>query len=90
MSQTHLCETTPPLRTLRLSLVETGLARWRRWRADRQARTAFSTVLMLDDRLLHDMGVTRAEAEWAASLPLSQDAATAMHARAQTRRGRAP
>lgn len=47
-------------------------------------RDAFSTMLALDDSLLKDIGVSRGDVQWAANLPLSEDAAEALY---QTRRG---
>lgn len=41
-------------------------------------RDAFLTMLSLDDKLLDDIGVTRADVTWAANLPLSDDAATVL------------
>lgn len=52
----------------------------------KDARTAFMTTLRLDDKMLKDIGVTREEAEWAATLPLEINAAKALHARARSRR----
>ncbi len=43
-------------------------------RAQKEARDAFQHVLTLDDHMLDDLGVTRANVEWAANLPLSQSA----------------
>ena len=48
--------------------------------AERIARIArrrkFKTLYDLDDHMLEDIGVTRAEVDYAARLPLSVDAAT--------------
>ena len=47
-------------------------------KARRIDRDAFRHLLKLDDSLLQDIGVTRADVEWAARLPLSQDASDAL------------
>jgi|GEM_PF-2176343 len=52
----------------------------------REARAAFMHVAHLEDRMLDDMGVTREEVLWAASLPLEVNAALALEARAARRR----
>ena len=44
----------------------------------RESRDAFKHLLSLDDALLRDVGVTRADVEWAAQLPLSVNAARAL------------
>lgn len=49
------------------------------WRQQRENRDAFSHLLKLDDTLLQDIGVTRAEVERAARLPLSHDAAQSLY-----------
>lgn len=59
---------------------------YRRRRASRQARAAFMNTVHLDDRILDDMGVTREEVLWAASLPIEQNAALALRVRAARRR----
>jgi uncharacterized protein YjiS (DUF1127 family) len=54
----------------RLLAASVGLfSTWRR-------RRRFNNLLDLDDRLLDDIGVTRAEVEMTSQLPLSQNAAT--------------
>ncbi len=59
----------------------------RRTRQDqRDARDAFMHILRLDERRLDDIGVTRAEVDWAAKLPLEINASKALHARARKRR----
>ena len=50
-----------------------------RRREQRESRDAFAHLLNLDDSLLHDIGVTRAEVERAARLPLAEDAAQVLH-----------
>ena len=47
-------------------------------RRRRTARQAFLNLLNLEDRMLADIGLTRAEVERAARLPLRIDAATAV------------
>ncbi len=44
----------------------------------RDTRDAFKQLLELDDSLLRDIGVTRDDVKWAASLPLSVNAADAL------------
>ena len=59
--------------------------RWgliRNWRA----RRAVARLDALDDFLLHDIGVTRADVLWAAGLPLSVNAALELEERATRRR----
>jgi uncharacterized protein YjiS (DUF1127 family) len=48
-----------------------------------QARRAVRSLLRLDDHILHDAGTSRADVEWAASLPLSKNAALALDERAR-------
>ncbi len=50
------------------------LARRRTLRAQKEARDAFQHVLALDDHMLDDIGVTRANVEWAANQPLTTSA----------------
>lgn len=60
---------------------------WYRRRRDlKESRAAFMHTVHLDDRLLDDMGVTREEVLWAASLPLEENAALALRTRAAKRR----
>ena len=56
-------------------------------RAQREARAAFRTVALRDDRLLADMGLTREDVEWAALLPIDRNAALEARERARRRRG---
>lgn len=64
-----------------------SVRRWYRRRlALKEARAAFMHTIRLDDRILDDMGVTREEVLWAASLPLEDNAALALRARAAKRR----
>jgi len=41
-------------------------------------RDAFQQLTTLDDSLLNDIGVSRADVEWAMKLPRSQDASVAL------------
>lgn len=51
-------------------------------------RRGFKQLLDLDEHLLNDIGVTRAEVETAANLPLSRDAATELRRVSLERRRR--
>jgi uncharacterized protein YjiS (DUF1127 family) len=55
-------------------------------RENRVRRRAFMNTFRLDDKMLDDIGVTREEVEWAASLPLRVNASHALYARARRRR----
>ncbi len=73
--------------TRAISIGETGGASWvtrliRNWRAKR----SIVRLETLDDHMLYDLGVTRAEVQWAAGLPLSVNAALALEERAFRRR----
>ncbi|MGI9499916.1 MAG: hypothetical protein ACR2P3_07755 [Geminicoccaceae bacterium] len=59
---------------------------YRRHHALKDARAAFMHTVYLEDRLLDDMGVTKEEVLWAASLPLEENAALALQARAAEKR----
>jgi uncharacterized protein YjiS (DUF1127 family) len=54
----------------------------RNWRA----RRAVVRLDALDDYLLHDIGVPRAEVRWASGLPLTVNAALELEGRATRRR----
>jgi len=78
---------TYPLPTLEgeATVVQLVLALWKTlqtWLQKRQderdARDAFQAVRRLDDRMLADIGLIRADVEWAASLPLHINAAQAL------------
>ena len=56
------------------------LAGLRTWLAHFKRRRAFNRMLALDDRMLEDVGVLRAEVEFASRLPLAVNAATRAHA----------
>ena len=51
-------------------------------------RRSVKRLLDLDDRILHDIGVTRAEANRAAGLPLTLDPVAELHRSALSRRAR--
>ena len=55
-------------------------------RAQKDARDAFLTMLTLEDKILDDIGVTRDDVKWAASLPIEVNASRALFARARQRR----
>ncbi len=63
--------------------------RYRRWRDLKQARAALMKMVYLDDRILDDIGVTREEVLWAASLPLERNAALVLRQIAGERPARA-
>jgi len=50
-------------------------------------RQAFNRMLSLDDNLLKDIGVSRADVRWASQLPLSQDAAVRLETLAGKKEG---
>jgi uncharacterized protein YjiS (DUF1127 family) len=52
---------------------------WRNW----LARRAVARLEDLDDHILRDIGVTRAEIRWARGLPLSANSALALEERSQ-------
>lgn len=54
----------------------------RNWRA----RRYIASLADYDDNLLRDIGVTRSEIDWAASLPLSVNAALELETRSYRRR----
>lgn len=62
-----------------LSLLWSFIRNWR-------ARRAVVRLDALDDYLLHDIGVTRADVRWASGLPLSVNAALELEERATRRR----
>ncbi len=51
-----------------------------------RARRAVVRLDALDDYLLHDIGVTRADVRWASGLPLTVNAALELEERATRRR----
>lgn len=55
--------------------------RWTFW----LNRLLLKRLLSLSDKVLHDMGLNRAEVAWACELPLSTDAARAMRKMADKR-----
>lgn len=54
------------------------------------ARRAIARLDQHDDFMLRDIGITRGDLHWAASLPLSENAALALEDRAQRRRKSLP
>lgn len=85
LESTHFSLFRPVLRLLR-AWGRHMLGAWRTRCAQREARDAFRNTLRLDDHLLDDIGVTRDEVEWAARLPLDENASHALFARAKRRR----
>ncbi|MBL8895578.1 MAG: DUF1127 domain-containing protein [Rhizobiales bacterium] len=77
--------------TRAVAIGEAGGTSWlkrlvRNWRAKR----SIVRLETLDDHLLYDLGVTRAEVQWAAGLPLTVNAALALEERAFRRRKTRP
>jgi uncharacterized protein YjiS (DUF1127 family) len=77
--------------TRAVSIGEAGGASWlgrlvRNWRA----RRSIVRLETLDDHMLYDLGVTRAEVQWASGLPLTVNAALALEERAFRRRKTRP
>ena len=77
--------------TRAVSIGEAGGASWfgrllRNWRAKR----SITRLETLDDHMLYDLGVTRAEVQWASGLPLTVNAALALEERAFRRRKTRP
>ena len=60
--------------------IENRLAAYRIKRQARIDRAAFQQMLRLDDDILDDIGVTRANVEWASQLPLHESAGLALEA----------
>ena len=61
---------------------------WQTWQKRRTDRQAFQHMIALDDNLLRDIGITRADVIWANKLPLSQNAAAELEKIAlQNKRG---
>lgn len=54
------------------------------------ARRSIATLSTYDDHLLRDIGICRADVEWAAELPLTVNAAVALEERAASCRRRRP
>ena len=55
-----------------------------------KSRRAVSKLYQFDDYMLRDIGVTRADLQWAAGLPLTMNAALALEERSTHRRRSAP
>jgi len=64
------------------------LAGIRTWWSNRQRRRRFNRMLALDNRMLDDIGVTRAEVEFASRLPLAVNAGIELRRIAHKRRAR--
>ncbi|MAS05315.1 MAG: hypothetical protein CL534_11610 [Ahrensia sp.] len=64
------------------------LAGLRTWLFHFRRRRAFNRMLALDDRMLEDIGVLRAEVEFASRLPLAVNAAIELRRIAHRRRAR--
>ena len=60
------------------SFTATKIARYRKNRQDRISREAFRQMLLLDNEILDDIGVTRENVEWASQLPMHYSAAKAL------------
>lgn len=71
-----------PSRSILLTAAVKLAALWRRLRRRQRLRY----LLDLDDAILEDIGLTRAEVAWATRLPLATNAALALQERAQLRR----
>ena len=59
-------------------------------RMHRDARDAFLNMLTLEDKILDDIGITREDVKWAASLPVEVNASRALFARARRRKTGTP
>lgn len=64
------------------------LAGLRTWLSHIKRRRAFNRMLALDDRMLEDVGVLRAEVEFASRLPLAVNAAIELRRIAHQRSAR--
>jgi uncharacterized protein YjiS (DUF1127 family) len=69
-----------------ISIGETGTSLFRRLLRNWRAKRNVIKLENLDDHMLSDLGVTRAEVQWAAGLPLTVNAALALEDRAFRRR----
>ena len=56
------------------------------YRQNKERRDAFLNLLRLDDKILDDIGLTRAEVEFAARLPLRLNASDVLAANTHIRR----
>ena len=70
-------------RTLRPTIATVISARLHRLAANWQARRAVLRLDRLEDGLLDDIGVTRADINWALALPLSVNSLEALYDRAR-------
>lgn len=84
------CTMNPPSRSWIGTSLRAVMARLRdrfeTYRQDRERRDAFRNLLRLDDQILDDIGVARAELACAARLPLRLSASDALAAKAHARR----
>lgn len=63
----------------RLRRIVSGLQeRYRAWQRKRLNRAAFRNLLEQDDWVFEDIGISRADAEWAAGLPMHVNSAQEM------------
>lgn len=77
-----------PRKTGILAILNSVGTTWNTWQKRRTDRQAFQHMLALDDKLLRDIGLTRADVIWADKLPLSQNAAAELEKIAlQNKRG---
>ena len=87
MTITHFERNAATLSSRFLSTLTAFLQRIHEWhrhhRALKNDRAAFMQMLRLDDSMLNDIGVTREDVAWAASLPLDVNAARAVRERAK-------
>ena len=76
------------IRTAARALILRLRGRFELYRRNKVRRAAFLNLLRLDDNILEDIGVTRAEVEDAARLPLRANASAALAEQALARRKR--
>lgn len=67
-------------------LVSSAKKRWAKHMKRRTDRAAFRYMLTLDDEILDDIGVTRANVEWASQLPLEMSASAELEKTARRAR----
>jgi len=68
-------ETAAPAPTASLNPIRAVLAWQARRRQQMIDRRAYQRMLKLDEHMLRDIGVSRADVEWASALPLGRNAA---------------
>ena len=64
-----------PEKTGILALLNSVATLWRTWQKRRTDRQALQHMISLDDKILHDIGLTRSDVIWASRLPPSRKAA---------------